>query len=575
VKKKLLRAILLAVVAVALVVTPVLAVLYSAPYTITENASVSYPMLGVGTPSNNTWLANNGFITATGLDTRVETLGGLARPHMIADNATWVAVAVPADSQTNLFYTMGNSLLSVFRMIFGWGSYVTVADDDYLEPGANWTINSTGYIDMAQVGANLTYKLNAQKAYIGNNRIINTVNQTDYVKNSGNATDAAVAFWGVNWYAQTFTPYFDSTSINVTLVLGKVGAPAGNVTVSLRATDGAGDPTGGDLVFNDILCATVVGASGWYNFPLAYNMVEDTTYAIVVRAPAANIGNHITWWQWVADVEPSGQRSASGDSGVTWAPLAGDFGYRIEGNPIGVVVNGVSSGVRTISISGNDTNLFLDVDGTANVTTATNATVPGNANNWILNEGNGMPYVDNITMTVNGTQEVYFYPNTMILGTVLPDRAGGNHTGAISWGVNPFGVNTTLGSLIAETQPPIGLDVDEAPRDILPEVPVTDWFVEPSEGVLVTHPLRPFVTLLSDTTTLTERQAWVWLGVVFVLFVLVLTASNVRGHYLITGVATGVAIGALVAQTIFPFWTLIFVAVAILAGIVSERSPSL
>jgi len=121
-----------------------------------------------------------------------------------------------------------------------------------------------------------------------------------------------------------------------------------------------------------------------------------------------------------------------------------------------------------------------------------------------------------------------------------------------------------------------GVTEEEGTTDILPEAPVSDWFEDPDvTGSLLTHPLRPFVTIMSDTTTITERQAWTWLGIAFVLLVLGITARSVRGHHIITGVATGAAVGALVAQTIFPLWSLVFIIVAVALGAVAERSPSL
>ena len=167
-----------------------------------------------------------------------------------------------------------------------------------------------------------------------------------------------------------------------------------------------------------------------------------------------------------------------------------------------------------------------------------------------------------------GAQTYNMYPR-------LPDTTG-TYDAAIDFGANPAGVTVALGSVTASSQPAIGTEDEDPTTDILPEAPASDWFVEPDiTGTLAAHPLRWLVRMMSDTTTFTERQAWVWLGIAFVLLVLVSTAKAVRGHYLITGIATGTAIGACVQQTIFPFWALAFVVLAILAGLVAERKPSL
>jgi len=107
--RRLLKPFILAITATVLIAIPVLAVSYSAPYNVTENASNSYAMLGVMENSPNQWLADNGFMNSSGNDTRVETLGGLEKPHMLTTNMTLTAIPVPANSNTNLYFTTGNS----------------------------------------------------------------------------------------------------------------------------------------------------------------------------------------------------------------------------------------------------------------------------------------------------------------------------------------------------------------------------------------------------------------------------------------------------------------------------------
>lgn len=164
---------------------------------------------------------------------------------------------------------------------------------------------------------------------------------------------------------------------------------------------------------------------------------------------------------------------------------------------------------------------------------------------------------------------------TVDFGT-LPDRATAGVDGRITWGYMPDGVAATLGGMVSSSQPVPGLEEDDVVPDILPDIEVSDWFVEPAvAGSLLTNPLRPFVTILSDSTTLTELQAWRILGLAFVLFVTVAAAAAVRSHLLIAGIAAGASIGACCALTIFPLWTLVFAVGAVAGGLVAERSPSL
>jgi hypothetical protein len=108
------------------------------------------------------------------------------------------------------------------------------------------------------------------------------------------------------------------------------------------------------------------------------------------------------------------------------------------------------------------------------------------------------------------------------------------------------------------------------------EVEVTDWFLEPDVGTkLATHPLRPLVTIWSDNSTVTEVQAWRFLGLALLLLLTVSSAILVRGHLLIAGLACGGTIALLVQQTVWPGWTLVFIIPAIVAGVMAERTPSI
>ena len=66
---------------------------------------------------------HNGFITSTGLDTRVES-GGNAIPHMLTTDKVYYANAIGADSTSNFYYSLGNSALTDFDVITGYGGSI-------------------------------------------------------------------------------------------------------------------------------------------------------------------------------------------------------------------------------------------------------------------------------------------------------------------------------------------------------------------------------------------------------------------------------------------------------------------
>ena len=204
--------------------------------------------------------------------------------------------------------------------------------------------------------------------------------------------------------------------------------------------------------------------------------------------------------------------------------------------------------------------------------------VPNTDADWALMQNNVMPYSDNTSISVNGTLQMWFRPNDIIAGTTLPDRQGGDNPGTFVWGSNPDGVSVAMGGLVSSAQPSPGVTADDPTPDILPGVEVTDWYIEPDVGVggtLLDNPFRPFVTIMSDTTTLTELQAWRILGAALWLAITVWTAMMVRGHHAITGFASAGTVIGLVALTIYPMWAVVFSIAFIIGGLISERTPSL
>jgi hypothetical protein len=61
-------------------------------------------------------------------------------------------------------------------------------------------------------------------------------------------------------------------------------------------------------------------------------------------------------------------------------------------------------------------------------------------------QNNVMPYCDNITLSVNGVQQLWLAPNVMLSGATVPDRSLNSHPGTITWGSNS-GVTLSYGEM--------------------------------------------------------------------------------------------------------------------------------
>lgn len=130
---------------------------------------------------------------------------------------------------------------------------------------------------------------------------------------------AYIGFNDTSWVAQTFIPS-SSASINfVALELQRVGNP-GIATVSIRATDGNGKPTGNDLATGTLAEADVSLSSTWVCCDLSsYSLTGGTKYAIIVRAPTGSGSDAYRWYREDgAATYANGAYCESTNSGVDW-----------------------------------------------------------------------------------------------------------------------------------------------------------------------------------------------------------------------------------------------------------------
>jgi hypothetical protein len=141
--------------------------------------------------------------------------------------------------------------------------------------------------------------------------------------NTGDAASSNV--YGDYWLAQTFTVGATGHTVtSVKLKLYRVGSP-GTVTVSIRATNVNGHPTGSDLTSGSIdgNSLTTDSTGAWYEIGLVpYLLSPNTKYGIVVRAPSGNSGNAGKWRYNSSSLTYSGGNyEESGNGGVLWSAI--------------------------------------------------------------------------------------------------------------------------------------------------------------------------------------------------------------------------------------------------------------
>jgi hypothetical protein len=151
--------------------------------------------------------------------------------------------------------------------------------------------------------------------------------------------DSASTVYGVYWRAQTFTVgSVQHTVTSVKLKLFRGGSP-GTVTVSIKATNGNGHPTGSDLTSGTTNGNTLPTDPRyeWREITLTeYTLSANTKYAIVVRAPSGNISNYLRWRADSSDpTYTGGNFESSSDSGSSWTAYTGyDMMFEVWGSPV-------------------------------------------------------------------------------------------------------------------------------------------------------------------------------------------------------------------------------------------------
>ena len=159
--KKIFLGVLLSILITLLIAVPVLAAYYS-HLTVTESCGNEYEKVPLEYSRNITYLITHDYITSSGLDTRVYTGSGEPLPHMLVnDRLLFVTDLEPYEERELIFYT-GQTALSDFPIIVGYGGSITTDDDPSLEPAYIFEMLTSGYFDADLVAdKNVMYKEDA------------------------------------------------------------------------------------------------------------------------------------------------------------------------------------------------------------------------------------------------------------------------------------------------------------------------------------------------------------------------------------------------------------------------------
>jgi hypothetical protein len=538
------------------------------PTTITDTSSASrsyYPvMLGFG----GQVLVDSSKISANGTNTNMQVGGADIKYMMSTTNITAVIPYLPASGMvTANLYTGYSPPQNGFPIVTGSGGYVTVADNSSMEPSPNFTMSMSGYVN-TDSGAtkNLVNKANAFKTYISGSgnitSIIYNATRIYYPGGTGNYTNIAGQNPGAgdHWDKvddSAATPDDDATYVttgntvqekDAYTLTGAIASAANitSVTVYYRMCPliqpGTGQP------FLRLAGAETAGATHF--FGVAWENDSQTL--------ARPIGGSWTAADFATLEVCIGMRTnvAGGELRCTQV-------YVVVNYDLPVTATGISSNVSTVKTVADSTNMTIYVNDVPKDSASLNgAVVPDTGDPWLFMQGNVMPYADNITLSVNGTQQLYLAPLVMITGVTVPDRSLQTHHGTITWGANSglsisYGGMTSNESYTASSANATGgFDMPSAPMP-------SSWFA--AGGNVSALPFYDSFVEVSVQTG-TPVQTLYGLAIIGVAFGAFIGLVSFTRSALLGYIAMVIVFGIGSSMTIIPAW-IVFSMVIVGAGI--------
>ncbi len=562
--KRLFKSVVLAVLAFVLVTSTVLAAwAYLFPITIVDTSNTTRSYYPVMLGFNGQTLVDAAKISSNGTDTNMQIGSSSIKYMMSTTNVTAVIPSLPSGGvvTTNL-YTGYTPLQPGFPIITGSGGYVTTADNSTIELGDNFTIELSGWVDTSAVGTNLTSKQNAFRTYIGGSGNITSsiLGQTVYLLPNGTGN-----YTGINSQFPNVTFHWDKVD-------DPVGAPDDGATyvynsVAVQQKDAYALP---DITQNigDAIVTVYYRVYELGGFTQGFAQPYLWLNGIETPGTERNFGNVWTNYNEVL-ARPGGGTWTTADInnlqvviGIRDANLDPVYCTQIYVKvdySVMVTATSVSSSNITVKTISDGVNVWL-IAGSSVSANSTTALVPDNPNNWIW-ASNAMPYTDNISLSVNGTPQLYYAPLIMLTGATVPDRQGNDNPGTITWGSNS-GLNITYGemtsyeSYVATANITGGFTVPPSPMP-------TTWFAGGENASAL-----PFYDSFSSVATQTGQpvQSLYALAIIGVAFGAFLGIVLFTRSALMAYIAMIIVFGVGATMTIIPAW-IVFALIIVGAGI--------
>jgi len=431
---------------------------YSIAITVTNTGSAQTNLVAFATIDNSN-LATQNFIATDGLNTAVEETG-TARLYLPRNNR--VALYLPSlavnETRTYTYYLGYSPAQADFKFMAGQTGYVATADAASLEPGgSNFEVEWKGYFDATKTGSLLekedAYGLDVVTA--GTARAYFAATSYLYPDAAGDLTDVpsqqpASTFHYDKVDDPVGSPDDGSTYIyNGTVYLEKIDyynitdltIPSGSSVLAVYTTIRgytATSPPGG--IYRPYLRLGGVSVAG----TTRTNVSPWATYTETIARPGGG-----SWSSSDFNALQVGAGLQAGwDGDITWGTTYVTQVYvTVVYGP--VVTYALASGIHTIKATRTTNTLELFTDTVSRGTATSAVTVTNTTNTGKSAENGPAVYTEYAKVSIAGTQQLWYQPNTIVLGTNLPDRSGQGNVGIITWGSDPVsGVAVSAASAV-------------------------------------------------------------------------------------------------------------------------------
>lgn len=532
---------------------------------------------------NNSTLITSGFLNAIGTDSDVVNSAGTSIPFMLAQTTTIFFDTSVADGGELFTQQLGTDTLQAdFFILTGRGGSVTTSDAAALEPGSDFEIEIKGFIDVDAGAGDILLKTGAVQ--IENDAVGQLTATVTFAAGSETYTIASGDDDGdVSRQTAAYppgTPTAVDTSMGTAISVRVFGAPNYSVGNILLKWDTSAIPDGATITSatlrSYIDSITDIDAQNWDGEWYTVGTIDASDYTATPASTAYSVDiGTLTAGQDndVSLTSPDSNISKSGDTGLRLHISGGEptVGNLVEiatlehatETEARLIVNrgswtetatvtGLTAGEHTLTLTYDGTTLTLDVDGSSDTASPEGGVIVDTANDWVWLNDNVVHYAEYVKLSVpSSTLLVHYQPVEVITGTTLPDEAGGDQDGTITFGANNANITATTSALAA-----VNLnEAADSTSEVIASTPVAPANLTGDGADVTGIPFFGIIDATASSTGIAGLRDFMMMFIAMAALVGVGLVSIMLTRALeITAIMVGVAFAFFWLIGVFPWW---------------------